>query len=477
MPKIIVRCNYLRNSPSKHLNNFVKYIATRDGVEKINLNHQSNNLQATSKQKKFISEIVSQFYCVKNMHEYKDYLQSPTMENATEFIDAALENNLDVLAKKENYIHYIANRPRVQKIGKHGLFSDEAVQIDLEKTAEKIANHKGIVWTNVISIKREDAVRLGYDNAQMWMNLVRSKRAELAKEFGISQKNFRWYAAFHNESHHPHIHLTVFSEDAKQGWVTKNAINNMRKMFAHEIFARDFENIYEKQNQARSEVKKKAQERLQQLIEQMKNGRHTNENVEKLIIELSKRLKHTKGKRQYGYLTPRIKNIVDMIVDELSKDKTVAEAYKLWYELRCEIFKTYADKVPDAPHLSRQRELKSIKNIIIKLADENDFEDEIVQKNQTLKQQFTTKSNTERGTNSDGQTSKGDTKAQKNPYKNSEFTTATAYLLHLLADLFEETIEDKGKTKMKIDRKRLRELRRKKNSQGQAWNDEMQSIV
>lgn len=449
MPKIIFRCNYLRNSPSKHLSNFIKYIATREGVEKINSDRQNSGLPATDKQKKFISKIISQFFGVKKMDEYKRYLQSPTIENATEFIDAALENNLDLLAKKENYIHYIANRPRVQKIGRHGLFSDEGVAVDLNKTAEKIANHKGIVWTNVISIKREDAVRLGYDNAEMWMNLVRSKRTEMAKEFGISQRNFRWYAAFHNESHHPHIHLTVFSEDAMQGWVTNNAINNMRKMFAHEIFARDFENIYEKQNQARNEVKEKAQERLQKLIEQMKNGRYNNENIENLIIELSKRLKKTKGKRQYGYLPPSVKNIVDRIVDELSKDKTVAEAYKLWYGLRCEMLKTYTDKVPDAPPLSRQKELKSIKNIIIKLADGNGFKSEIAQINE-----------------------------QKNNQVNSrEFETTAAFLLRCLAGLFEYTNGYKGKSKIKIDRKRLRELRRKKSSQGQAFDDEIQYFV
>ena len=35
MPKLILRCNYLKNAPPSHLANYMNYISTREGVEKI----------------------------------------------------------------------------------------------------------------------------------------------------------------------------------------------------------------------------------------------------------------------------------------------------------------------------------------------------------------------------------------------------------------------------------------------------------
>ena len=76
MPKLILRCNYLKNAPPAHLENFVTYIGTRDGVEKsINT---TMHLPSTASQKERIQEIVTTIPDTKQMHEYYDYLQRPT---------------------------------------------------------------------------------------------------------------------------------------------------------------------------------------------------------------------------------------------------------------------------------------------------------------------------------------------------------------------------------------------------------------
>ena len=216
MPKLILRCNYLKNAPPAHLENFVTYIGTRDGVEKsINT---TMHLPSTASQKERIQEIVTTIPDTKQMHEYYDYLQRPTRENASEFITQALENHLDIIAKKKNYVDYLANRPGVEKTGSHGLFSNEGEPIILSRVAEEVANHKGVVWTNVISLRREDAQRLGYNSAAQWQALLRSRVELLCENYRIDSRNLKWYAAFHNESHHPHVHLVLYSTKPSEGY-------------------------------------------------------------------------------------------------------------------------------------------------------------------------------------------------------------------------------------------------------------------
>ena len=200
MPKLILRCNYLKNSPPAHLANYINYIGTREGVEKVA--STTSSLPATDRQKSLIADILSKIPDANRMHEYHDYIQRPTRENASEFITQALENNLDIIAKKKNYMDYLANRPGVEIIGTHGLFSNEGEPVVLSRVAEEVANHPGVIWTNVISLRREDAERLGYDSAAQWQALLRSRVQLLYENCKIDSRNLKWYAAFHNESHH-----------------------------------------------------------------------------------------------------------------------------------------------------------------------------------------------------------------------------------------------------------------------------------
>ena len=243
MPKLILRCNYLKNSPPAHLANYINYIGTREGVEKVG--STTSSLPATDRQKSLIEDILAKIPDANRMHEYHDYIQRPTRENASEFITQALENNLDIIAKKKNYMDYLANRPGVEIIGTHGLFSNEGEPVVLSRVAEEVANHPGVIWTNVISLRREDAERLGYDSAAQWQALLRSRVQLLCENYKIDSRNLKWYAAFHNESHHPHVHLVVYSSDPSEGYLTAKGIDAMRSAYAHDIFRQEFLSIYE----------------------------------------------------------------------------------------------------------------------------------------------------------------------------------------------------------------------------------------
>ncbi len=366
MPKLILRCNYLKNAQPSHLANYINYISTREGVEKVS--DTNSKLPATARQKDLIEDILKRIEDADRMHEYYDYIQRPTRENASEFITQALENNLDLIAKKKNYIDYLANRPGVEKIGTHGLFSDEGKPIVLSRVMDEVAGHNGVIWTNVISLRREDAQRLGYDSAEQWQSLLRSRVQLLCENYKIDGKNLRWYAAFHNESHHPHVHLVLYSAKPSEGYLSKNGIEAMRSVYAHDIFRQEFMSIYEKKGQYRKQVKEQAEESLLFLLEQMKNGLCRNKQIEQDMHLLSKRLMNTGGKKVYGYLKKDVKAIVNRIVDELVKDESVAECYRRWCESKNQIILYYKDHVPEPVPLSEQKELKSIKNMVIQEA-------------------------------------------------------------------------------------------------------------
>ena len=385
MPKLILRCNYLKNSPPAHLANYINYIGTRDGVEKVS--STTVLLPATVKQRELIADILTKIPDAKRMHEYHDYVQRPTRENASEFITQALENNLDIIAKKKNYIDYLANRPGVEIIGTHGLFSNEGDPVVLSRVAEEVANHTGVIWTNVISLRKEDAERLGYDSAAQWQALLRSRVQLLCENYKIDSRNLKWYAAFHNESHHPHVHMVVYSKNPSEGYLTTKGINAMRSVYAHDIFRQDFISIYEKTTEQRDRLKEQAENSLLFLLQKMQKGICHNPRIAEQMQLLSKRLQNTGGKKVYGYLKADVKAIVNTIVDELAKEKCVAECYREWQKCRDEIQHYYKDTDIERIPLSQQKELKSIKNMVIREAvrfgegylylEEADTEDEI----------------------------------------------------------------------------------------------------
>ena len=363
MPKIIFTSRYMKAVPAAQLANYVKYIATREGVEKID--ESKRELPATAAQKKLISQLLRDFPEAKNMLEYEDYKRRPTIGAVSEFISTVLEWNQDRLSDRENYVDYLANRPRVERVGEHGLFTDAGTPVVISKVQEEVKHHKGPVWTHVVSLRREDAARLGYDSGKQWRELLRSKRAMLSKHMKIDSENLRWYAAFHNESHHPHVHIMVFSAKDNDGYLTEPAIEAMRSELAHSIFRQDFANLYEEQNQARAELKKEAEQVMKELLGQLEQEVLVNLEIERLLCLLADRLQKTKGKKVYGYLKADVKKMVDQIVDELAKEPGVEKLYQTWGEWNNQILQFYSNSHPPLPSLSKQPQFKSIKNMVI----------------------------------------------------------------------------------------------------------------
>lgn len=369
MPRVIFKCPHIKGGTEQaasHLKNYVEYMSTRKGVDEIDPSEAV--LPATKEQRRLTAQILRDFPLSRGMFEYEDYRTSPTRGNASEFIARALEENYDRKEKRENYIKYIAMRPNAQRVGSHGLFTGSDDHIVLSQVADEVAHHPGVVWLPIISLRREDAARLGYDNAERWKTLLSGYATEMAKAMKIPWNDFRWYAAFHNESHHPHVHMVCYSADPSKGFLTKQGIADMKAGLAKEIFRQDLTELYQEQTQRRNELNADTKAVLRELIGQMHSGTIENNRIDELMEYLAERLRFLSGKKQYGYLRPPLKAVVDEIVDELAKDPRVASAYDLWYKLREEVLRTYKEDLPERLPLSRQAEFKRIKNIVIEEA-------------------------------------------------------------------------------------------------------------
>ena len=369
MPRIIFKCPYIKPGTKKaaaHLSSYVRYVATRDGVEK--LTPDQSALPATKKQQTMVERLLRDFPQSRELFEYEDYNASPTRAAASEFITRAIEDNYDQIARRENYVGYIAQRPRAERIGSHGLFNGTSDTLDLSRIAEEVAHHPGSVWLPIISLRREDADRLGYSSARQWQALLTNYAPQIAETMGIPWNQFRWYAAFHNEGHHPHVHMVCYSADGHSGFLDKGGIARIKSGLAKNIFRQDLTEIYQEQTQRRDELVQKSGEVMKELIQQMRTGSLENPNIDRLMNELAQRLKSTSGKKQYGYLKAPLKAIVNEIVDELARDPRVSAAYDLWYDLREEVLRTYKNNLPDRLPLSQQKEFKRIKNLVIEEA-------------------------------------------------------------------------------------------------------------
>ena len=368
MPRIIFKCPYLKGGAksASHLNNYVRYMATREGAQR--LSPDRARCPVTEPQKQLVERLLRDFPLSRGLFEYEDYVAAPTQGNASEFITRALEDNADQISKRENYVDYIASRPRAQWRGSHALFTDTDEPLVLSQIADAVAHHPGNIWLPIISLRREDAARLGYDDAAQWRELLTGFAPEMAEAMKIPVEQFRWYAAFHDEAHHPHLHMVCFSADGKSGYLNTDGIEKIKAGLAKEIFRQELHELYGQQTMRRNALTQDARELLQQITEQMQNGTLENPQIEQLMVYLSDQLKTTKGKKQYGYLKAPLKSVVDEIVDELQKDERISQAYGLWYELRDEVLRTYRKDLPKRLPLSRQKEFRQIHNLVIQEA-------------------------------------------------------------------------------------------------------------
>ena len=369
MSQLIVTSRYLKNGNQKNKTkrrNYTKYIATRETVEIRSQKFVDRNANATKNQEQLINDLINDFPESKRYLEYDDYEREPTIENAGELISTIVERNADVVGNRQNFVGYMAMRPGVEKRGSHGLFNEKDEPIILNQAANEIAEHKGNVWSHVVSLRREDAVRLGFDNSDAWRELVKRHISDIAKAQNIPLCNLKWYAAYHDTTHHPHIHLLVYSTNPKQGFLTKAGIDKVRSVFANDIFHDDLQSIYQEQTVSRDELKAVSKNEFESIVNMIASNDHTDPQLEELIRKLYIQLQNVKGKKVYGYLPMELKETVNKIFSELAKDENIQQLYDKWCSLERLKYKTYTQKEMELPELVDNKVFQPVRNTIIR---------------------------------------------------------------------------------------------------------------
>ena len=359
MARLILKSPYRKPSCIRSRGGYLSYIATREGVEMAE--DTSHHLPATTQQQKQIEKLIKKYPDSKDSHEYEDYISNSTRGNAEAFLNYIFEIYDDTA--RDIYLQYIDERP-----GSNGLFTDEGVPIVLSQVQKEMNETQSNIWLHIISLHREDAERLGYNNADTWMHLLRSQRNMIAQQMKIAPENFRWYAAYHNAGHHPHVHMMAYSIDPKEAFLTTKGIETIKSNLAKEIFKQDLLQIYQKQSDVRDELREESRQRLHELAEGINNSSFTSPEIMQLMMQLTNRLAKHKGKKQYGYLDKATKKLVDNIVVLLSQEERIKEMYEKWYDLREEVLRTYTNKLPERIPLEQQKEFKPIRNAVVQAA-------------------------------------------------------------------------------------------------------------
>ena len=469
MARLVTKFKYLKPNRKVSAGGYAKYIATREGVEKID--DTKKFAPATTKQKNLIEKILKDFPDSKDMFEYADYIEKQNVGSASDFISRVMEDYAYEISGRKAYADYIATRPRAERFGSHGLFTDDGVQVQLSKVTEELDRHKGNIWTAIISIRREDAERLGFNTGSRWRDMLRTQTESLAKNLKIPMQNLRWYAAFHNESHHPHVHLIAYSTVENEGYLTQKGVENLRSSFAKDIFQQDLLCIYEMQTEHRDKLRAEARDIEENLVSKINSEIYISASIHHKLLELADRLSKTSGKKVYGYLKPDVKAIVDSIVEELASDGRIKKLYDLWYEQKENTIRTYTDEIPDRIPLAKNKEFKSIKNAIIKEALKlNLTEDEAEESENTDEESVSNPFEYEGNTSAESVfDSDRDVLYPRYSIKTNRNSVAVSsfYLLRYLCNIIQSRLRFEEKQKaQRTDKKLHQKINDKKQAQG-----------
>ena len=470
MPRIIVTSRYLKSGNKKNISNYVKYIATRPGsVTKDILNEDK---QVTEKQKELIETMLKDFPDSQTMYEYDDYVSNPNQNSASAFISEVLERYSDRVDSMQNYISYLANRPGAVKHGKHALFSQEDKEIELNKVAKEIAEHKGNVWTHVVSLRREDAEKMGYTDLNSWRELILRNIPVIAKQSKIDMKNLKWYAAFHDKKTNPHVHIVVYSTNVREGFLTKTGIEKIRSAFANDIYHDELYSLYGQQNTLRNKLNKESEELMSSLSVLSKDDFEMSSEMIQLVSKLSAQLNEHRGKKYYAFLKPQVKQTVDEIFLRLADNEKIKKMYELWCELEQKKHDTYSSAKITFPPLTDNVQFKSVKNMIIQtVLDMN-----LPEAKGAAEQEQTDDEGTDYSpidvTISDNPS---DDKAKQSEQQAKEQEALTFAVMSLFVNLCSmirnDYAQEQHKMKPKVDKKLMRVIRKKEISLGYKYDD------
>ena len=450
----------------KSAGGYMKYIATREGVEVL-----TGKGPATEKQKEMVAKLLKDFPDMRDSFEYEDYKQAPTLHNASALISAALDTHMQELQTESGYLKYIATRPGAEKHGAHGLFGREE-NVDLNVAMHDLTLHDGNVWTIIYSLHREDAERLGYNNAATWRKLLVSQQSKFAEALHVPASALHWYAAYHDADTHPHIHMMVWTD--QETVLKRDAVVKLRSAMTNSIFQAELENLYIQKDTAYKDVTEAARAVMHELVDRMESVSDPPAAIQQKLLELALELRTVSGKKQYAYLKKPLKEQVDSIVDELEKLPEVAAYYSVWNGLRDTLEGYYKNRPRQHNPLSQQKEFRAIKNVIIQEAER--LRQQMEQASSQDEEPSAENTSTDASTNpalADENTSSA---ASHPVWLPSEYLlNSTVRLFHQMGQIFRDNAAPPSNPMgIRIDSKRRKKLMQKRLAMGHKQDDHEQ---
>ena len=451
----------------------MKYIATREGVEVL-----TGKGPATKKQKEMVAKLLKDFPDMRDSFEYEDYKQAPTLHTASALISAALDSHMQNLQSENGYLKYIATRPGAEKHGAHGLFGRED-NANLSAAMHDLTAHDGNVWTIIYSLHREDAERLGYNNAVAWRKLLVSQQNKFAEAFHVPASALHWYAAYHDADTHPHIHMMLWTD--QETILKRDSVVKLRSVMTNSIFQAELENLYIRKDAAYKDVTEAARAVMHDLVDCMESVSEPPASIQGKLLELALELRTVSGKKQYAYLKKPLKDMVDSIVDELEKLPEVAAYYSVWNGLRDTLEGYYKNRPRQHNPLSQQKEFRAIKNAIIQEAERLR---EQMEQTQTASEQKPSQEAEAPSGETSADTSANPTLADENtssadshsaPLLSEYLLNSTIRLFHQMGQIFRDNAAPPSNPMgIRVDSKRRKKLMQKRLAMGHKQDDHEQ---
>lgn len=431
MARLIVKIKYMKPSAGRKMGRYAKYIGTREGVAKIDDSHKKQGPPGNLLSEEELSGI------------FPEEISPKT------------------------YADYIATRPRAERIGKHGLFTDAGVEVNLEEVSRELNAFEGTMWTAIISLRREDAARLGYDTGARWRTMLRDHRDELADIFRSTPSRFKWYSAFHDEGHHPHVHVIIYDKENK-GYLTKEGVERIKSIFANDIFQNEMLMLEREKTDRRDQLRQRGKEEIEEVIARIQMGTNDNILLQALLMDLARRIREHKGKKYYTYLKAADKKLVDSIIDEIGRIPAVKELYDLWYEKQEQLASIYKTEMPERVPLSANPVFKPLRNHVIQAAGEIEMDDLVDDQEKSDEDEKLDLGGLKDTKHEVYCEKKCDSRREVMDKKKEAGNVAlvTTRLLNNVSRIFRDQFKDNPQHRAKVDRKLRQKIREKEEAHG-----------
>lgn len=144
--------------------------------------------------------------------------------------------------------------------------SDNIQKKEVAKYIKSISNAKNNVYRGIISLREDDAIRLGYDKRETWEKMIKKNIQDIAKVLNIPFSRLEYCGVVHYKKGNPHLHYMFWDRSQKinKCYISVYQQNKIRDIITKGIYNEELEEIYKQRDNIKKDLKSR------DLIEDMK---------------------------------------------------------------------------------------------------------------------------------------------------------------------------------------------------------------